>query len=420
MDKAHILVVDDEKRALETYNRTLKGAFIVHQAISAKDAWEVLYEFPISVILSDQKIPDTTGIEFLKQVKTKYPDIVRIIISAFTDSQDLILGINEAGIYQFLCKPWHPENLKLIITNAVNIYDLQQKNQLLTLELTAALPRPSSAQLKKQIQNKKDIIAKSYAFDQLVRAEDSPLNELCAEAQDFSSYDIPVLIYGESGTGKELFARAIHYYSAREDKPLIIENCAALPDDLLESELFGHVKGAFTGAYNDKKGLLEQANGGTIFLDEIGDISAPFQVKLLRALQEKVIRPLGGNRYIPIDIRVIAATNKDLKEEIKAGRFREDLFYRLAGVEFTVPPLRDRKSDIVVICMSIIEQSNLVFDKNVTTIDREAVALIESYHWRGNVRELQNEIQRAMIMTKTDSIAVKDLSAKLREKRLCA
>jgi len=416
MERAHILVVDDERRALETYNRTLKKDYEVHCAISAKDAWEVLYEFPISVILSDQKMPDTTGIEFLKQVKKRYPDIVRIIISAFTDSQDLISGINEAGIYQFLCKPWHPENLKLIVTNAVNIYELQQKNQLLSLELSATLPRPSATQLKKQIKSKKDTLTKRYAFDQLVRAENSPMNDLCAEAQDFASYDIPVLIYGESGTGKELFARAIHYYSAREDKPLIIENCAALPDDLLESELFGHVKGAFTGAYNDKKGLLEQANGGTIFLDEIGDISAPFQVKLLRALQEKVIRPLGGNRYIPIDIRVIAATNKDLKEEIKAGRFREDLFYRLAGVEFKVPPLRDRKGDIVTICMNIIEQSNLLFDKNVTTLDDEAIALIENYPWRGNVRELQNEIQRAMIMTKTDGINVNDLSAKLREK----
>ncbi|AYQ57675.1 Hydrogenase transcriptional regulatory protein HoxA [Bathymodiolus thermophilus thioautotrophic gill symbiont] len=416
MEKAHILVVDDEKRALETYHRTLKKQYEVHCAISAKDAWEILYEFPISVVLSDQKMPHTTGIEFLKQVKAKYPDIVRIIISAFSDSGDLILGINEAGIYQFLCKPWHPENLKLIIANAVNIYELQQQNQLLSLELSAELPRPSEAQLKKHIKNKQDAIAKKYAFDQLIRAEDSPLNQLCTEVQNFSTYDIPVLIYGESGTGKELFARAIHYYSSREEKPLIIENCAALPDDLLESELFGHVKGAFTGAYNDKKGLLEQANGGTIFLDEIGDISLSFQVKLLRALQEKIIRPLGGNRYVPIDIRVIAATNKNLKQEIKSGRFREDLFYRLAGVEFRVPPLRERKSDIILISMSIVKQGNLLFNKTVKGITDDAIALIENFSWRGNVRELQNEIQRAMVLAQTDYITADDLSAKLKEK----
>ena len=416
MNKTHILVVDDEQRALETYQRTLKRNFEVHCAISAKDAWEVLYQYPISVILSDQKMPETTGIEFLKQVKNKHPEIVRIIISAFTDAQDLIAGINEAGIYQFLCKPWHPENLKLVVHNAVKIFELQEQDQLLSLELNAELPRPSTAQLKKKIKSKKKVINKKYAFDQLVRSEDSPLNDLCTQAQEFAAYDIPVLIYGESGTGKELFARAIHYYSARENKPLIIENCAALPDDLLESELFGHQKGAFTGAYSNKKGLLEQASGGTIFLDEIGDISPPFQVKLLRALQEKVIRPLGSNRYIPIDIRVIAATNKNLKEEIKAGRFREDLFYRLAGVEFQVPPLRDRKNDVSEICMSIIQEANLLFDKQVQTIDEDALKVLINFPWSGNVRELQNELQRAMIITKTDSISVNDLSDKLREK----
>lgn len=416
MNKAHILVVDDEQRALETYQRTLKRNFEVHCAISVKDAWEVLYQYPISVILSDQKMPEITGIEFLKQVKNKHPEIVRIIISAFTDAQDLIAGINEAGIYQFLSKPWHPENLKLVVNNAVKIFELQEQDQLLSLELNAELPRPSSAQLKKKIKSKKKVINKKYAFDQLVRSEDSPLNDLCTQAKEFAPYDIPVLIYGESGTGKELFARAIHYYSARENKPLIIENCAALPDDLLESELFGHEKGAFTGAYNNKKGLLEQASGGTIFLDEIGDISPPFQVKLLRALQEKVIRPLGSTRYIPIDIRVIAATNKNLKAEITAGRFREDLFYRLAGVEFQVPPLRERKNDVSEICMSIIQEANLLFDKQVQTIDEDALKVLINFPWSGNVRELQNELQRAMIITKTDSISVNDLSDKLREK----
>ncbi len=385
MSKPHILVVDDEQRALETYNRTLKRDFKVHCVLSAKDAWEVIYQYPVTVILSDQKMPNTTGIEFLKQVKGKHPEIVRIIVSAYTDTQDLIAGINEAGIYQFLSKPWHPDNLKLVVNNAAKIFALQEQDQLLTLELNAEFPRPSSAQIKKKIKSRKEVISKKYAFDQLVRSDNSPLNSLCNKVQKVSQYDIPVVIYGESGTGKELMARAIHYYSNREDKPLIAENCAALPDDLLESELFGHVKGAFTGAYNDKKGLLEQANGGTVFLDEIGDISLAFQTKLLRVLQEKVIRPLGSNRYIPINIRVVSATNKNLNKEIEKGNFRQDLFYRLAGVEFKLPPLRERQSDIPLLCDNIINEFNLSLNKNIKTIDDNAIKVLKKYRWRGNI-----------------------------------
>lgn len=414
MKKSPILIVDTDRRMLETYSQSLDQDFLVHCAVSVKEAWEALYQYPITVIVSDQKIPKITGVNFLKQVKAKYPKIVRIIIATFEDSQDLISGVNEAGIYQFLCKPWHPDNLKSVMHNAVKIYNLQNKHQLLPLDFEAELPKPKDHQQVKKTRFKKATTGNEYAFDRLVRAPDSVINVLCEKVKKFATYDVPVLIYGESGTGKELFARAIHYYSARNSKSLVIENCAALPDDLLESELFGHVKGAFTGAYNNKKGLLEAASKGTVFLDEIGDISPAFQVKLLRALQEKMIRPLGSNRYIPIDIRVIAATNKNLKEEIKAGRFREDLFYRLAGVEFLVPPLRERKGDIELICMSILQQANELFDKQVETIDDDVLKILIKYPWGGNVRELENEIQKAVIMTNNTCISINNLSDKLR------
>lgn len=410
--KAKILIVDADKSDQVLYATALNPNFKCYFADNAQDAWEVLYEYAIQVVIADEKIENMTGVDFLTQVQKQHPEIVRLMIANFRNIESCV-NVNIAGIYQFLYKPWRPDNLRLIVNNAVKIFNFQDKGKITPLEFKGNLLKTTTRVITSGGKPKDS--CKKYAFDQLVRSKESPLNNLCGDVQQFSSYDIPVLIYGESGTGKELFAKAIHYYSSRESKPLIIENCAALPDDLLESELFGHVKGAFTGAYNDKTGLLEQANGGTIFLDEIGDISPAFQVKLLRALQEKTIRKLGGSRYISIDIRVIAATNKNLKEEIKLGNFREDLFYRLAGVEFKIPPLRERKADILVVCMHIIQQGNLLFGKNITTIDDDAKQALENYSWFGNVRELQNEIQRAMILTKTDAIALENLSAKLKE-----
>ncbi|CAB5507567.1 hypothetical protein [uncultured Gammaproteobacteria bacterium] len=412
--KAKILIVDGHKSDRDLYAVALGQNFKCYFVDSIQDAWEILYEYPIQVIIADEVIEKTTGVDFLIQVQKQYPEVVRLMIADFENMQLCVLG-NTAGIYQFLYKPWRPDNLRLIVGNAVKIFNLQDKNKIAPLEFKGNLSKRTTATIKPAKKQKDS--CKKYAFDQLVRSEKSPLNGLCADIQKFSNYDIPVLIYGESGTGKELFARAIHHYSARASKPLIIENCAALPDDLLESELFGHVKGAFTGAYNDKTGLLERANGGTVFLDEIGDISPAFQVKLLRALQEKTIRKLGGNRYISIDIRVISATNKNLKEEIKANNFREDLFYRLAGMEFKIPPLRERKEDILPICMNIIKQGNLLFDKHISEVDNNAKKALERYPWPGNVRELQNEIQRTMVLSESDIITYVSLSAKLKEKK---
>jgi two-component system response regulator HupR/HoxA len=225
------------------------------------------------------------------------------------------------------------------------------------------------------------------------------MNEVCARVSRVAPYDVSVLLIGESGTGKELIARALHYNSLRWDKPFVVENCAALPDELLESELFGYKRGAFTGATEDRIGMFERANGGTVFLDEIGEVSPAFQVKLLRVLQEREIRPLGSGRTRQVDVRVVAATNKDMETEVREGRFREDLYYRLATVTVQLPPLRERIEDIPVLAHALLENSIESLGKRVQGFTNEALACMQAYHWPGNIRELQNEIRHMLVMS---------------------
>ncbi len=235
------------------------------------------------------------------------------------------------------------------------------------------------------------------------------MNEVCDRVSRIAPYDVSVLITGESGTGKELVARALHYNSLRWDKPFVVENCAAMPSELLESELFGHKRGAFTGAVEDHVGLFERADGGTVFLDEIGEVSPAFQVKLLRVLQEGEIRPVGRRQTRKVDIRVLAATNKDLEAEVRAGRFREDLFYRLSTVTIHLPALRDRRVDIPLISRMLLDKAQKQLGKRVKGLSEEAVACLTTYHWPGNVRELQNEIQQVLVMAADNSEVGADL-----------
>lgn len=388
-----ILIVDDEVRSQETLRRTLEEEFEVLTASSAAEAEEYLERDWVQAILCDQRMPNMTGVEFLQRVRSRWPDVVRMIISGYTDPEDIIACINEAGIYQYITKPWTPEGLLLTVRGAVQLYQLQRENQALSLELRMATPV-----LQREVDHKRHRLKEHYGFERLVRTTDSPLEDVCRLARKVAGYNIPILLTGESGTGKELLARAIHYSSPRADKPFVVQNCGALPDQLLESELFGYKKGAFTGAYEDRTGLFEQANGGTIFLDEIGDISPAFQVKLLRALQEGEIRPLGSPRTRRVDVRVLSATNRDLEEEVRAGRFREDLYYRLAAFTLRLPALRERRMDIPVIAQRLLEDIKRNFGKPVTGFTDEALECMCSYHWPGNVRELHNEIQRMLAL----------------------
>ncbi|MEW5998591.1 MAG: sigma-54 dependent transcriptional regulator [Pseudomonadota bacterium] len=405
-----VLVVDDEVRSLESLRRTLELDFEVLTAPDAAAAEQLLDENPVQAILCDQRMPEKSGVDFLKDVKARWPDVIRIIISGYTEAHDIIDGINEAGIFQYVTKPWHPDNLILMLKAACRLFDLQRQNELLAVELRM-LPAAASS----VVNQRRETLRRSYAIDDgIVRAPGSPMDAVCHDLAEVAPYNLPVLLFGASGTGKELAARALHYGSGRWEKPFVVENCGALPDELLESELFGHRKGAFTGAIADHVGLFERADGGTVFLDEIGEVSPAFQVKLLRVLQEGEIRPLGSTRTRKIDVRVIAATNKNLEDEVAAKRFRADLFFRLAGMIVDLPPLSARRGDIPVLVETILANASRTMDKRVRGVSPEAMARLVAYDWPGNVRELQNEVHRMLVRgTAGEWLGADALSARL-------
>jgi len=388
-----VLLVDDEVRSQDAMRRTLDEEFTIFTASNADEARALLQRQPVCVIVCDQRMPGVSGVAFLKEVRERWPEVVRIVISGYTDSQDIIAGINEAGIYQYILKPWSPDHLLDVVRNAVEAQTLQRQTSRLDLEL-----RTSTRVLRQRTARQMAQAREHFGFERIVRAPGSPLDGVCALAERVARYDIPVLVLGESGTGKELLARAIHYASPRLAGPFAAENCAAIPDTLLESELFGHKRGAFTGAHEDHAGLFQRAAGGTVFLDEIGETSPAFQVKLLRVLQEGEVRPVGSARPLPVDVRIIAATHRQLEQRVHEGLFREDLYYRLAGVTFTVPPLRERAADIVPIARQIALDVASELGHPGAELPDETLACLLAYPWPGNIRELRNEIARALAL----------------------
>jgi two-component system response regulator HupR/HoxA len=367
-----VLVVDDEVRSQEAIARILMEEFEVVAASGAAEAETILERERVRVILCDQRMPGTSG------------------------------------IYQYITKPWQPESLLLTVRAAVELYRLQQENARLDLEL-----RTTGPVLRRRVDEKRKTLRQRNDFNRLAMDDASPLHEVVATARQVAGYDIPLLVTGESGTGKELLARAIHYNSPRAEGTFVIENCGALADQILESELFGHKRGAFTGAYEDRVGLFEQADGGTIFLDEIGETSPAMQVKLLRVLQEGEIRPLGSSRSRRIDVRVISATNRDLEEEVTHGRFRADLYYRLAGFTLHLPPLRERTMDIPPIARAMLERAAGELDKPATDFSDEALASLCRYRWPGNAREVQNEIYRMLTLARDKELGAELLSPRV-------
>ena len=388
-----VLLVDDEVRSLDAMRRTLEEDFEILTATDADAAREQMVRHDVDVILCDQRMPGVTGVEFLREARERWPDAVRIVISGYTDSEDIIAGINDAGIWQYILKPWVPEHLLQTVRAAAEARTLQHGLARLDIELRSGGPV-----LRAKSQARLAQARRSFDFERIVRAPGSPLDALCATAERFARHDLSVLVLGESGTGKELMARAMHYASPRLSGPFVVENCAAIPDTLLESELFGHKRGAFTGAVEDHVGLFQRAHGGTVFLDEIGETSPAFQVKLLRVLQEGELRPVGSTRAVPVDVRVIAATHRDLEADVRAGRFREDLYYRIAGVTLAMPPLRERPGDIVPIAERLLADIATELGLPPARFDDDARAVLVSYPWPGNIRELRNEIARALAL----------------------
>lgn len=388
MTKPTILVVEDEELMRTILRQLLTDAgYLVLTADSAETAVEVFAQNEVAVTLTDIKMAGADGLQLLDQIKSLEPEAVVIVMTAYS-SVDTAVAALRKGAYDYITKPFVNEDLLQTVKNAATQRQLFHENRLLRRE-----------------------ISKQYNFAEIIGKSDA-IQRVFALVNKVADTNASVLIQGESGTGKELIARSLHFNSSRSDRPFLAVNCGALPESLLESELFGHTKGSFTGAVTDSKGLFRSASGGTLFLDEIGEMPAVLQVKLLRALQEHEVTPVGSSVSKPFDARIIAATNKDLETEVAEGRFREDLYYRLNVLQITVPPLRDRREDIPLLVKHFTEKARRTNDESQLNVSKEAMLALVNFDWPGNVRELENAIERAGILT-SGEIQIGDLPAKI-------
>jgi DNA-binding NtrC family response regulator len=388
--KARILVADDEKDIRDLLQDFLSArGYDVSTFPSATPALKALREgAQVDVVISDLKMAEMDGMEFLKKIKVERPNLPVILATGFA-SVDTAIEAMKNGAYHYVVKPFKLGELEVILERALERQELARDNELLRKEV-------------KKSWGFKEMLGKSPAmqtvFDLVTRVAGTTSN---------------VLVTGESGTGKEMVARAVHQMGPRKSKPFVAINCTAIPETLLESELFGHAKGSFTGANARKKGLIEEANGGTLFLDEIGDMSPPLQAKLLRVLQERKIRPVGDNNFYDVDVRVIAATHKDLKAAIREGRFREDLYYRLSVIPIVIPPLRDRAEDIPLLAEHFLNKyaaaSSEENGPRVRGFTKAAISKLMSLRWEGNVRELENVVERAVVLCPNPLIDASDI-----------
>jgi two-component system NtrC family response regulator len=382
-----ILVVDDEKNYLLVLSAVLEEeGYEVLTALSGPEAIEIQKASDIDLVLTDMKMPTMDGIELLERIKGLDPDLPVILMTAH-GTVDKAVEAMQKGAYSYILKPFDNDRLILFVRKAMSTFQVVKENRRL-----------------------RSVVESQYRFGSII-GKSKAIRDVFDTIQKVAPANASVLIEGESGTGKELVAKAIHFNSPRRDQPFVAVNCSALAEGLLESELFGHEKGAFTGAVSSKKGRFELAHSGTLFLDEVGELSANLQVKLLRVLQEKVFERVGGVRPITVDIRVLAATNKNLKDEMRAGRFREDLYYRLDVVHIVIPPLRERAEDIRLLVDHFIAKyaGERKLSSPVKGVTQQVDRLFYEYSWPGNVRELENVIERAMILCPTDIISDRDL-----------
>ena len=389
MDETTILIVDDEPRVLDSLEAILAAEFRVLRAGHGEEALARLAAEPdVAVIVTDHRMPGMTGVELLRRSQEQ-TDAMRIVLTAYTDVDNLMEAINTGRIYHFIPKPWDPNELLVVVRRAAERWHLARENTRLRDELELAYNA-----LRRETAAGRD---KPTSFDGLLGA-DTGLRPAVELARKVLDGETTVLLLGETGTGKELFAHLIHVNGPRRAKPFVAQSCGALPDTLLESELFGHTRGAFTGATGERKGLFEEADGGTIFLDEVGETSPAMQQRLLRVLQEGEVRRVGGSGTRHVDVRVVAATNADLEADVAAGRFRRDLYYRLNVFPIRLPPLRDRAEDIPALADHFLREACRRARRVVPSVGMEALQLLRGYPWPGNVRELENELERAVAL----------------------
>ena len=388
MSKAQILVIEDDEEMLENYSRLLKK--IGYDCITEKDsikALERLKKIQPDIIFTDLKMPGKDGFDVLAASRDINPGIPVVLITAYADIPTAVEAVKR-GAFDFISKPFSSDQLAIAIERALKQKIMSDENRRLREQLRAV--------------SMDEIVGKSPAMQEVI--------EMISRV---SQTDANILITGESGTGKELIARAVHSRSLRHLKSFIPVDCAALPENLLESELFGYEKGAFTGANTSKPGLFEAAHGGTLFLDEIGEIPLSMQVKLLRALQERQVRRLGSNKFTSIDVRILSATNKELKKSVSQGSFRDDLYYRLNVINIHVPPLRDRKGDILILALHFLNKFAAAYKKGAKSISPDAMEALENNTWAGNVRELQNIMERAVVLSAGERIGIEELPKEL-------
>ncbi len=383
--KRTVLVVDDEANMQKVMRMVLEDAgYAVLVAASAEEALPQLKNPELDVLVTDVRMPGLGGEALIARSRAERPDVPVVVVTAHGTIKSAVRAVS-SGASDYLSKPFEPEELEIAVHNAVRLRDILGENQRLKATVSQSL-------------TSKQLLGGSAATRHLIE-----------EIERVAPYKTNVLIMGESGTGKELVARTIHNLGPRRERPWVAINCSAIPHDLMESELFGYVKGAFTGAVQNRLGRLEQAQGGTLFLDEIGDLDPALQTKLLRVLQEREFSPVGSDQVRKVDVRIMAATNRDLKGMVLQGRFREDLYYRLDVYTITVPPLRERREDVPLLAQTFLDELAADTDKPVHKLSAEALEVLGKYNWPGNIRELHNAIERSLLSCKGDTIEARDL-----------
>lgn len=384
-----VLVVDDDKATREGLALALRGDYQVLTAADAEVALRALTTHAVDLVLTDLRMPGRDGISLLRDIIASHPGVPVILLSAYGSVESAVEAMRD-GAYDFLTKPVNLDHLELVVRRALRQKNLERQN----------------ARLRTQLEGRS-------ALDRLIGSSEAML-AVRERIEQVAPTPATVLVQGPSGTGKELVARALHALSPRAGKPFVAVHCAALAPSLLESELFGHVKGAYTGADEDRKGRFEIADGGTLFLDEISEIDLATQVKLLRVLETRTVEPVGSARPVPVDIRLVAATNRNLRAWVDAGKFREDLFFRLNVVDINLPPLRERQGDLPLLCDAFVREYNPQLGRSILGIEPDAMAALAAYPWPGNVRELRNVIERMMVLAKGDRLTLADVPGEVR------